>query len=92
MAARASGTFVDPEQEQQLGIFYSKLLSFILILQYTKLIFTRSDDTARFRDSGAQHRLGRVFVFSAPRPKLGCGVGWYVWRPGGGVGGEEQVA
>ena len=21
-----------------------------------------------------------------------CGVGWYVWRPGGGVGGEEQVA
>jgi len=40
-AARASGTFVDPEQEQQLGIFtqsfsalfgfYTKLLSFILI-------------------------------------------------------------
>ena len=21
-----------------------------------------------------------------------CGVGWYMWRPGGGVGGEEQVA
>ena len=21
----------------------------------------------------------------------GCGVGWYVWRPGGGVGGEEQA-
>ena len=20
-----------------------------------------------------------------------CGVGWYVWRPGGGVDGEEQV-
>ena len=20
-----------------------------------------------------------------------CGVGWYVWHPGGGVGGEEQV-
>ena len=19
-----------------------------------------------------------------------CGVGWYVWRPGGGVGGEER--
>ena len=25
--------------------------------------FQRSDDTARFRDSGAQRRLGRVFVF-----------------------------
>ena len=21
-----------------------------------------------------------------------CGVGWYVWRPGGGVDGEEHVA
>ena len=21
-----------------------------------------------------------------------CGVGWYVWRPGGGVDAEEQVA
>ena len=21
-----------------------------------------------------------------------CVVGWYVWRPGGGVGGENQVA
>ena len=70
----ASGTFEDPEQEQQLGIFtqsfsallkfYTKLLSFIMIFQ-------RSDDTARFRDSGAQHRLGRVFAFSAPRPRLG---------------------
>ena len=26
------------------------------------------------------------------RQGRGCGVGWYVWRPGGGVGGEEQVA
>ena len=33
--------------------------------------FQRSDDTARFCNSGAQHRLGRVFVFSAPRPRLG---------------------
>ena len=70
----ASGTFEDPEQEQQLGIFtqsfsallkfYTKLLSFIMIFQ-------RSDDTARFRDSGAQHRFRRVLVFSAPRPRLG---------------------
>ena len=21
-----------------------------------------------------------------------CGVGWYVWRPGGGVDGEKYVA
>ena len=21
-----------------------------------------------------------------------CGVGWYVWRPGGGVDGEKHVA
>ena len=33
--------------------------------------FQRSDDTARFRDSGAQHRFRRVLVFSAPRPRLG---------------------
>ena len=32
--------------------------------------FQRYDDTARFRDSGAQHRLRRVFVFSASRPRL----------------------
>ena len=33
--------------------------------------FQRSDDAARFHDSGTQHRLGRVFVFSSPRPTLG---------------------
>ena len=33
--------------------------------------FQRSDDTARFRDSRAQHRLRRVLVFSASRPRLG---------------------
>ena len=33
-------------------------------------------------------------LFLVPGTKLlqyVCGVGWYVWRPGGGVG-EEQVA
>ena len=62
--AHASGTFVDPEQEQQLGIFPQSFSAFFCFLQ-------RCDDTARFHDSEAQHGLGRVFVFSAPRPRLG---------------------
>ena len=35
----------------------------------------------------AQQRTAHSFDRS-----LACGVGWYVWRPCGGVGGEEQVA
>ena len=47
---------MDPEQEQQLGMFtqsFSALFCF----------FQRPDDTARFRDAEVQHRLGRVLVF-----------------------------
>ena len=36
--------------------------------------------------SGSCQELGHRGPFSA------CGVSWYVWRPGGGVDGEEQVA
>ena len=63
--ARASGTFVGPAQEQQLGIFKASQLC-LNITQYSSALFLlsqESDDTARFRDSGAQHRLGREFVF-----------------------------
>ena len=30
-------------------------------------------------------------MLSAPFRKTDCGVGWYVWRPGGGVDGGKQV-
>ena len=65
-AARALGTFVDLELEQQLGIFtQSHSLYFDFTQSSSALCFfsRRSDDTARFRDSAAQHRLGRVLGF-----------------------------
>ena len=35
----------------------------------------------------------RYVLVNAPQTSdTTCAVGWYVWRPGGGVGGGEQVA
>ena len=36
-------------------------------------------------------RLPGVDPFPFSQHYAGCGVGWYVWRPGGGVDGEEHV-
>ena len=45
--------------------------------------------------AGKERRWGVValgVVAGKERLKLICEVGWYVWRPGGGVDGEKHVA
>ena len=69
-----NGNLRGPGAGAAAGDIYKKFLSFYFDFTQsssTFCFFQRSDDTIRFRDSGAQHRLGRVLVFSAPRPRLG---------------------
>ena len=42
----------------------------------------------KYTSPDAERPPSRLLAHTGAR----CGVGWYVWRPGGGVGGEEQVA
>ena len=74
-AARASGTFVDPEQEQQLGIFtqsfsasflfYTKLLSFILFFSAIR----RHSSVLQFRGP-TQTRTGICFFSTATETRV----------------------